>query len=310
MPGFNDTLQRLSVGARRSRPRSTTRLTPTTFLEATYGFANRRLGQIVNSPPTNRFNAGLGGLPHIYPDANILPAGSYNRQVMEDVAPPFYVNGRAELPPTFLWGNRIARQHAAEPGVSGLPQHQPRARRLAERHADRWPAHAEGRLLQQPEPEGAEPEPAERAAVPGRRSTSATTRTTRSTAGSASRTRRSASSRPTRSRGTSSRATSSTGTSKATFRTTGRSTNRLTLDYGAAVHAPAAAVRLERPGVELLHRQVHAARRARARTPPGAWVAPIPARAPTAGRSTRSPGSCSAPAPRRSSARSCPTAAT
>jgi hypothetical protein len=78
-----------------------------TFIEATYGFANRRLGGIVNSDLTNRFNSGLGNLPYIYPDANIVPVGSYNRQVMEDVKPPFYVNGRAELAPTFTWGNRI-----------------------------------------------------------------------------------------------------------------------------------------------------------------------------------------------------------
>ena len=26
---------------------------------------------------------------------------------MEDVAPPFFVNGSAELAPTYTWGNRI-----------------------------------------------------------------------------------------------------------------------------------------------------------------------------------------------------------
>ena len=82
-------------------------ITPTTFLEVTYGFSNRRLGGIVNSDSTNRFNTGLGGLPQLFPNANILPDGSYNLRVMEDVAPPFFVNGRAELAPTFQWGTRI-----------------------------------------------------------------------------------------------------------------------------------------------------------------------------------------------------------
>ena len=82
-------------------------LNPTTFIEATYGYSNRRLGQIVNSASTNRFNTGLGGLPQLFPNANVLPDGSYNRRVMEDVAPPFYVNGRAELAPVFQWGGRI-----------------------------------------------------------------------------------------------------------------------------------------------------------------------------------------------------------
>ena len=107
IPGFNDTYNAYPWVKTFTTTVNYT-LNPTTFLEATYGFANRRLGQIVNSAATNRFNVGLGGLPQIYPDANIVPAGSYNRQVMEDVAPPFFVNGRAELAPTFTWGNRIA----------------------------------------------------------------------------------------------------------------------------------------------------------------------------------------------------------
>ena len=107
IPGFNDTYNAFPWVKTFTTTVNYT-LNPTTFLEATYGFANRRLGQIVNSSATNRFNSGLGGLPQIYPDANIVPAGSYNRRVMEEVAPPFYVNGRAELAPTFTWGNRIA----------------------------------------------------------------------------------------------------------------------------------------------------------------------------------------------------------
>jgi hypothetical protein len=82
-------------------------INPTTFVEATYGYANRRLGRVPITAFTNRFDVGLGGLPLIYPDANILPDGSYNKQVMEDLKPPFYVDGRAELPPLFQWGNRI-----------------------------------------------------------------------------------------------------------------------------------------------------------------------------------------------------------
>lgn len=79
----------------------------TTFIEATYGYSNRRLGGIVNSALTYRNNSGLAGLPSLFPDAYVLPEGSYNRRVMEDVAPPFFVNGRAELAPTFQWGTRI-----------------------------------------------------------------------------------------------------------------------------------------------------------------------------------------------------------
>jgi hypothetical protein len=106
MPGFNDTYNAYPWVKTFTTTVNYT-LNPTTFLEGTFGYVNRSLGGIMNSPSTNRFNVGLGDLPLLYADANVLPAGSYNRQVMEDVAPPFYVNGRAELPPQFQWGNRI-----------------------------------------------------------------------------------------------------------------------------------------------------------------------------------------------------------
>ena len=82
-------------------------INPTTFLEGTYGYSNRRLGGVVNSDFTNRFNTGLQELPSLYRDAYAIPEGSYNRRVMEDVAPPFFLNGRAELAPTFQWGTRV-----------------------------------------------------------------------------------------------------------------------------------------------------------------------------------------------------------
>ena len=48
----------------------------------------------------------------------MVPEGSYNRSVMEDVAPPFFVNGRAELAPTYTWGNRIGDTAAAPPNLA------------------------------------------------------------------------------------------------------------------------------------------------------------------------------------------------
>lgn len=106
LPDFNDTYNAYPwVHAFATTVNYT--INPTTFLEGTYGYSNRRLGQIVNSDFTNRFNSGLQGLPTLFPGANAIPEGSYNRRVMEDVAPPFFVNGRAELAPSFVWGNRI-----------------------------------------------------------------------------------------------------------------------------------------------------------------------------------------------------------
>ena len=106
LPDFNDTYNAYPwVHAFATTVNYT--INPSTFLEGTYGYSNRRLGQIANSDLTNRFNTGLQGLPTLFPDANILPAGSYNQRVMEDVAPPFFDDGRAQLAPTFQWGSRI-----------------------------------------------------------------------------------------------------------------------------------------------------------------------------------------------------------
>ena len=106
LPDFNDTYNAYPwVNAFATTVNYT--INATTFLEGTYGYSNRRLGQIVNSDLTNRFNSGLSGLPSLFPDANILPEGSYNKQTMEDVAPPFFQDGRAQLAPTFQWGSRI-----------------------------------------------------------------------------------------------------------------------------------------------------------------------------------------------------------
>lgn len=106
MPGYNDTINNFPW----VRTVTTTvnyTITPTTFFEATYGWVNRRLGAVNVSELANRFNSGLDGIPQIYPNANVLPEGSYNRKAMEAIQPAFYVNGRAELPPLFQWGTLI-----------------------------------------------------------------------------------------------------------------------------------------------------------------------------------------------------------
>jgi len=106
IPDFNDTFNAYPwVHAFATTVNYT--MNATTFLEGTYGYSNRRLGQIVNDASTNPANTGLQGLPSLFPNAYLLPEGSYNRRVMEDVAPPFFVDGRALMAPTFQWGSRI-----------------------------------------------------------------------------------------------------------------------------------------------------------------------------------------------------------
>jgi hypothetical protein len=86
-------------------------LSPTMFLEGTYGFIRNELtggnnGGILTAESANRLNS-LAAFPLLYPDAGIVPQDSYAYEVLEDVKPPFWDGTRMNLPPTFSWGGRI-----------------------------------------------------------------------------------------------------------------------------------------------------------------------------------------------------------
>jgi hypothetical protein len=87
-------------------------LSPTMFLEGTYGFIRNELtggnenGVLMNES-ANRLN-GLAAFPLLFPDAGIVPKDSYAYEVLQDVKPPFWDGTRMNLPPTFSWGGRIA----------------------------------------------------------------------------------------------------------------------------------------------------------------------------------------------------------
>jgi hypothetical protein len=106
IPGFNDTLQNYPFIY---QPSATVNysLTPTLFLEGTYGFIQNQLGSPIISPASNRCNVGLCDIPLLFPDAGIVDSRYYNPTVLEAINSPMYVDGRIMLPPTFTWGNRI-----------------------------------------------------------------------------------------------------------------------------------------------------------------------------------------------------------
>jgi hypothetical protein len=81
---------------------------PTTFLEATYGLSQNRLGTPVTTAISNRFTAGLGGIPQLFPNAGVVDPRYYEYGVLSSGAYPFFENGVIKLPPQFTWGNRIA----------------------------------------------------------------------------------------------------------------------------------------------------------------------------------------------------------
>jgi hypothetical protein len=107
IPGFNDAINQFPFVTVASGTVDYT-WTPTTVVEATYGFYQAdEQGSIMMSPLTNRDTIGLGGFPMLYPDAGVVPAGSYQEKVLQAANAPFYVNGRVNMAPTFTWGSRV-----------------------------------------------------------------------------------------------------------------------------------------------------------------------------------------------------------
>ncbi len=82
----------------------------TTFLEGTWGMIQNQLaggnenGILVN-PESNRLNS-LAAFPLLYPEAGVLDERYHGYQVMEAETPPFYANGKLNLPPVWGWGSR------------------------------------------------------------------------------------------------------------------------------------------------------------------------------------------------------------
>ena len=121
IPGFNDTQMNDPVVPLWSATINYT-LNPTTFIEGTFGRASHRQagcglnGNGVNfctagfpvNPVANRATNGLIGLPVLFPDASIIPPGSYQLEALNEVSPENFDGTRLLLAPSFQWGGRVA----------------------------------------------------------------------------------------------------------------------------------------------------------------------------------------------------------
>jgi Carboxypeptidase regulatory-like domain len=125
MPGFNDTQMQRPVISNLSFSVNYN-LTNTMFLEGTYGRSRNELAGCAlaqtgtgpsfcrNAIPMNansfRGNAGLGNLPLLFPNANVLNPDYYAAQALNkmDPAPPAWVNGDFQKVPSFTWGSRVS----------------------------------------------------------------------------------------------------------------------------------------------------------------------------------------------------------
>ena len=122
IPGFNDTLMHAPVVSTWTATANYS-LTPTMFLEATYGQSKNELAgcglaqggtgpsfcqsAFPMNPVANRTAAGLGGLPYLFPDAVKIQEHYYAYDVLQGVPTPIWQDGRISMPPNFQWGNRI-----------------------------------------------------------------------------------------------------------------------------------------------------------------------------------------------------------
>jgi hypothetical protein len=126
IPGFNDTKQYKPVVSTMAATANYT-FNPTTFLEATYGHSQNELtgcglaqggtgptfcqSGFAMNPLGNRFNAGLGNIPYLYPDANVIDPSYYAFEALSGVKPPNFVDGRVVVPPSFAWGSRVSNSN-------------------------------------------------------------------------------------------------------------------------------------------------------------------------------------------------------
>ena len=123
IPGFNDTLMHAPIVSTWTVT-ANYNLTPTMFLEGTYGQSKNELAgcglaqggtgpsdcrnAFPMNPMADRIQAGLGGLPYLFPDAVKIQERYYAYEVLQGVPTPIWQNGRIVMPPNFQFGNRIS----------------------------------------------------------------------------------------------------------------------------------------------------------------------------------------------------------
>ena len=86
-------------------------ITPTTFLEGTWGMIRNELvggneGGVLTDASANRLTS-MPNLPIIYPGAGKVDPRYYANEVLNQVSPAFWDGKNLNLPPIFGWGNRI-----------------------------------------------------------------------------------------------------------------------------------------------------------------------------------------------------------
>ena len=117
IPGFNDAYVPYPVIDNYGLTFDWT-ISPTTFLEVTYGSIKNQLaggnnGGIDTSKASNRLNT-LGAFPVLYPNAGVVDSSYYDYKVLQAEKPVSWDGKSLQLPPLFGWGSLIG---AAPPNL-------------------------------------------------------------------------------------------------------------------------------------------------------------------------------------------------
>ncbi len=123
IPGFNDTRQ-YHPFVRTVAATINYSINPSTFLEATFGRAQNSLtgcalAQANTGPnfcrsafPVNDIanlnNAGLAGLPMLFPNAGVINPNYFAFEALQGVKPVIWDGTRVSMPPAFAWGSRVS----------------------------------------------------------------------------------------------------------------------------------------------------------------------------------------------------------
>jgi hypothetical protein len=88
-----------------------------TFLEVIYGHTQNYYEDVATGKLSNRFDAGLAGLPDIYTTNRDVNQDYFMAGALASIVAPFYVNKRIELPQQVGYGTRSGNT----PGTPGYP---------------------------------------------------------------------------------------------------------------------------------------------------------------------------------------------
>ena len=167
LPGFNDTKMYHPLVYTTAATINYT-VNNTTFIEGIYGRSQNELTGCglaqggtgptfcQNAFPMNEIsnsaNAGLGGLPFLFPDAWVIDPDYYAYQALNGVNPPFWDGTRLVRVPNFQWGGRIANAppNMPFPGFLNINRTQDVSISLEGGR----PSHDEDRVLQQAQLQG------------------------------------------------------------------------------------------------------------------------------------------------------------